>query len=73
MKYFVNEYENIDHNGKNFLGGDEIKGLSAKDAERLLKLNVITSDGEEDTAEPVEPVEPLEPVEDDKKATKAKK
>lgn len=62
MKYFVNKYEKIDHNGNRFVDGDEITGLSAEEAERLVRLGVITAT---ETQE--------EEKEDPKPKTKAKK
>lgn len=66
-KYTVNQNERVSHNGKLYESGEELS-LSAKDAERLLKLNVIVSDGEEEDAP-----ETVDLVEEEKKTTKAKK
>lgn len=74
-KYTVNKYEKIDHDGKRFVDGEEITGLSAKDAERLLRLGVIVANGEdqdEQEAELVEPIVDAEPEEKPKAKTSAK-
>lgn len=61
MSYFVNKNENVDHNGKSYKSGEEIKGLSAKDAERLLRLGAVVEDGEPEQLD-----DDKEPVTDDK-------